>query len=172
MLLGAAERREGPLVPTPGLEIGRVRRSVYLHPGQLVASRTPAAVSTVLGSCVAVCAWDPSSGIGGMNHFLLAAPLLGRDPLRSGESATRALLAELVALGARESFLVAKMFGGASVLAPVEGGTTPLGLENVSAARRALSAAGIEVVAEDVGGTWGRKVVFHTDDGSARVRRL
>ncbi len=30
-----------------------------------------AAVTTILGSCVAVCLWDESHGIGGMNHYLL-----------------------------------------------------------------------------------------------------
>ena len=46
-------------------------RGVYLHPGQLVVSAAPCSVSTILGSCVAVCVWDEETGIGGMNHFLL-----------------------------------------------------------------------------------------------------
>ena len=47
-----------------------------------------------------------------------------------------------------------------------------LGERNVAAARRLLAAAGIAVVAEDVGGSRGRKLVFHTDDGVALVRTL
>jgi chemotaxis protein CheD len=35
--------------------------------------------STVLGSCVATCLFDPDVEVGGMNHFLLAEP-----PQRSG----------------------------------------------------------------------------------------
>lgn len=31
-------------------------------------------MSTVLGSCVATCLYDPVARIGGMNHFLLAEP--------------------------------------------------------------------------------------------------
>ena len=31
-------------------------------------------LSTVLGSCVATCLFDPVARIGGMNHFLLAEP--------------------------------------------------------------------------------------------------
>ena len=43
----------------------------YLHPGRLLVSTEPAAVTTILGSCVSVCLWDESRGIGGMNHHLL-----------------------------------------------------------------------------------------------------
>ena len=34
-------------------------------------------ITTVLGSCVAVCLQDPVARIGGMNHFLLAEPTPG-----------------------------------------------------------------------------------------------
>ena len=44
---------------------------VYLQPGQLYASGQPSAVTTVLGSCVAICLWDPVVSVGGMNHYLL-----------------------------------------------------------------------------------------------------
>src|SRR3972149_9955326 len=47
------------------------RSRIYLPPGQLFASAERAAVSTILGSCVAVCLWDPILKIGGINHYLL-----------------------------------------------------------------------------------------------------
>ncbi len=49
----------------------------YLHPGNLFAHRTPHIVTTILGSCVAVCLWDPINNIGGINHYML--------PLWNGE---------------------------------------------------------------------------------------
>lgn len=45
-----------------------------IHVGQgehLVTSDPNVVLSTVLGSCVAMCLRDPVAGVGGMNHFLL-----------------------------------------------------------------------------------------------------
>jgi chemotaxis protein CheD len=38
-------------------------------------------MTTVLGSCIAACLRDPTTGIGGMNHFLL--PDSGGRPTRT-----------------------------------------------------------------------------------------
>lgn len=50
------------------------REVVKLLPGEFYVSDDDLVVETVLGSCVAACVYDPSQGIGGMNHFLLPAP--------------------------------------------------------------------------------------------------
>ena len=39
--------------------------------GQTWVLSEPGEITTVLGSCVAVCLYDPQSGVGGMNHFML-----------------------------------------------------------------------------------------------------
>ena len=39
--------------------------------GTICCPAEPAVVSTILGSCVAVCLWDKQPRLGGMNHFLL-----------------------------------------------------------------------------------------------------
>ena len=44
---------------------------MYLHPGPVFASVEPATVTTVLGSCVSGCLFDPSAQLGGINHYLL-----------------------------------------------------------------------------------------------------
>src|SRR6185503_16258878 len=41
---------------------------VYLAPGRLYASAGPVQVTTILGSCVAVCLWDAHERVGGINH--------------------------------------------------------------------------------------------------------
>ena len=70
---GRAPGGVSPLPPTGTLP------QAYLHAGHMVMSREPCRVTTVLGSCVAVGLWDPSSGVGGVNHFLLPH---GSDPRR------------------------------------------------------------------------------------------
>jgi chemotaxis protein CheD len=74
---GAEPEAIGRLLPPP------VR--VYLAPGLLYASAGAAQVTTILGSCVAVCLWDSEGRVGGMNHFLL--PEGGPPSPRFGESA-------------------------------------------------------------------------------------
>lgn len=146
------------------------RASVYLHAGQLYASAKPASVVTVLGSCVAVCLFDPRARVGGMNHYLLPLEPTREGSTRFGNVALRKLLDEVLALGARRGELRAKVFGGASVVRVLEGRT--LGADNSELAFRLLRDAEIPVVEQDVGGRGGRKLVFHTDDGSAWVRHL
>jgi chemotaxis protein CheD len=149
------------------------RRSVYLHPGQMFVSATPAEVTTILGSCVAVCVWDRLLRVGGANHYLLPHGVgSGPSSSRFGNVALRRLIDEVLALGCRRSDLEAKVFGGACVLEALRGKGRHLGRKNVEAAFAVLRQEGIPVVAEDTGGGRGRRVVFHTDDGAAWVKRL
>ena len=170
----ALERPAGgisPLAPTGTLQ------QAYLHAGHMVISREPCRVTTVLGSCVAVGLWDPASGVGGVNHFLLPVGFFDRsDPLsvRFGNVAVRTLIREVVAAGARRRTLQAKLFGGACVLGAFKGSGAGmhLGQKNVDVARQILIDEGIPVTAEDVEGERGRKLIFQTHDGAAWVRSL
>jgi chemotaxis protein CheD len=64
------------------------------------------------------------------------------------------------------------VFGGACVLRAFRSTAGNLGQKNVQTARALLLAEGIPVVAEDVDGERGRKLIFQTHDGSAWVRAL
>jgi chemotaxis protein CheD len=137
------------------------------------ASREPAEATTILGSCVAVCLWDRPQRLGGANHFLLPHGTdCGNNAARFGNVAVDRLIAELVGLGSRKAHLQAKIFGGAAVIEAFRGGEEHLGAKNVSVARDLLRRQGIPIVAEDVGGHRGRKVIFHTDSGIALVRLI
>lgn len=159
------------LAPSPVFEADV--KNLYLHPGQMVASATPCSISTILGSCVAVCIWDEGTGVGGMNHFLLPHFAgQGTASARFGNVATEELLRRLEDAGANRRSMRAKIFGGASVVEALRGVGGSLGRSNVELARKLLIDAGIPLVAEDVEGSRGRKLIFRTDDGSARVRLL
>jgi chemotaxis protein CheD len=148
-------------------------KSIYLHPGQLFVATEPAVVTTILGSCVAVCVWDLVLGIGGINHYLLPAGVkTASTGLRYGNVAIEQLLERLSRAGATPSNLRAKVFGGACVLDAMRGKENHLGDKNVEIARKMLSEAGIPVVASDVGGGRGRKLIFHPHEGSALVKLL
>ena len=160
-------RLVGPTAPATLLP------TVYLHPGQLVVATHPMQVTTILGSCVAVCLWDPSLGIGGANHYLLPTGLKSAsNSLRYGNVAIEELLDRVARAGAQASRLRAKLFGGACVLDAMRNGTMHLGQRNVEIAQQTLAAAGIPVVDEDVGGSRGRKLVYQPHEGSAMVKLL
>jgi len=147
--------------------------SVYLHAGELFASATACTIATIVGSCVAVCLFDPTRRIGGANHYLLSESF-GSAPAsaRFGNVAIPELVLRALALGSRKGDLSAKIFRGASTTAGLGGGASSLGSKNVQIARRILSAERIPIVAEDIGGERGRKIIFHTAEGHVWVRKL
>ena len=145
-------------------------KRVYLAPGQLFASRDRVQVTTILGSCVAVCLFDLEAQVGGVNHFLLPH---GVPPSpRFAEYAVPQLVDRVLALGASSERLRAKLFGGACVLPAVSRVNSDLGEKNIELARRLLLQQGIPVIAEDVGGNCGRKLIFDTVSGSVFVKRM
>lgn len=149
------------------------RQNAYLLPGQLHGSAQPCQIRTILGSCVSICLWDQRQRVGGMNHFLLPASTEGKAAsLRFADVATKALLENLQRLGCRPRDLQAKIFGGSSMFQSQNRYAISLGARNVAAALDLLKEAGIPVTAQETGGTQGRKIVFHTDNGMAWSRRI
>jgi len=146
-------------------------KSYYLYPGGLFAEAEPHRVTTVLGSCVAVCLWDPLRRIGGINHFLL--PLWNGEGLptpRYGNIAIDALVERMQALGACRSGLQAKVFGGAAMWEN-SNGLLAVGERNIALARTQLDRHRIPIISADVGGDAGRKIIFETASGSVLLRR-
>ncbi|WP_028484231.1 chemoreceptor glutamine deamidase CheD [Thioalkalivibrio sp. ALE17] len=147
-----------------------------LLPGECYVSVSESElITTVLGSCVSACVWSPQAGVGGMNHFMLPDGDRDRGWGPAASSATRYgtyamefLVNELLKLGARREDLHVKMFGGGRVMA----GMSDVGMRNIQFLRQFMRDEGLRLVAEDVGGTWPRKVVFFPSSGRARVKKL
>jgi chemotaxis protein CheD len=149
------------------------RAKLYLHPGQLFASAKPTRLTTIVGSSVAVCLFDPTIAAGGMCHFQLPHAAVGADAsARFGGVAVERLVARLTHMGAEPSRLRARLFGGACPIEAFRAHDRHLGAQNVEAARRLLEAGGIVIDSEDVGGSRSRKLRFRTDDGDATARLL
>lgn len=143
----------------------------YLFPGALFAETEPHVVTTVLGSCIAVCLWDPVKHLGGINHYLL--PLWNGEGLptpRYGNVAIPRLIEKLVALGADPKKLQAKVFGGAALWHKAQG-LMSIGERNIALAEDLLGEARIPIVNADVGGNRGRKIIFDTAEGTVLLRR-
>lgn len=146
--------------------------SRYLQPGQLLVTQQPTAISTIVGSCVAVCLWDAQKGIGGMNHFMLPLPAgAGITSPRFGNVAMEQLVSRLRGAGARLPMLRARVFGGACMFAEMQS-PQHLGRQNAELAMEFLRRSGIEVVQAETGGNRGRKLTFHTDGGDAWLKLI
>lgn len=140
----------------------------YLIPGKIFAAAQPFAISTIVGSGVALCLWDSVHHIGGANHYILPeGPEDGANAPRYASVANPALLNRMLDLGAQLNSLEARIFGGSLPGVTFSSGGGCLGDRNVHAATHFLKMNGIRLVQSEVGGTQGRKLVFHTDDGRA-----
>jgi chemotaxis protein CheD len=149
-----------------------IGKGAYLHPGMIFVEREPCEVTTVLGSCVSVCLWDCKLAIGGLNHYLL--PLWNGDglpSLRYGNIAIRRLIERFFALGCERKDLRAKIFGGASMI-NVTNRLLNVGGRNILLAEDMLAEERIRIVGSDVGGALGRKIIFNTQTGVVRLKKL
>jgi len=96
------------------------RPNVAIHIGQIHVAKEPTVIKTVVGSCIAVCLYDPALRLGGMNHFLLPTPCNGDRPAdlaRFGIHAMELLIGAMQKSGGDRRRLQAKVFGGGHVLA-------------------------------------------------------
>jgi len=139
-------------------------------------ARGDAVISTIgLGSCVAIVLYDAAHRIGGLAHILLPSESMSRETANRAKfpaSAVPLLVEKMYELGSRGA-LVAKIVGGASMFgALLPAGGINMGERNIDATRRALKAANIPIVAQDVGGDYGRSVYLDVRTGRVLVRSL
>jgi chemotaxis receptor (MCP) glutamine deamidase CheD len=146
--------------------------SVTLYIGGYYATGERAVIRTVLGSCIAVCLFDPVACVGGMNHYMLPTPGSdAADPSRFGVYAMELLIGDVQKAGGQRKRLVAKVFGGAHVLESRESADS-VPNQNIAFIDEFLTEERIPVLARDVGGRAPRSVRFHADSGRAFVRLL
>ena len=154
--------------PPPVSPVNRIN----ILQGQARVSAGPTVeFSTVLGSCVCTCLFDPDVALGGMNHFLLAEPQsnpAGGVDEQYGVYLMEVLINEMLAHGAVKSRMRAHLYGGANLNAHFAG----IGTKNGEFARGFLARERITVVREDLGGTSARRVDFRAARGQVRCRSV
>jgi chemotaxis receptor (MCP) glutamine deamidase CheD len=145
---------------------------VVIHVGELHAAREPTLIRTLLGSCIAACLYDPSTRVGGMNHFMLPhGEGASGETARFGVHAMEQLVYRMQNLGADRRRLVGKVFGGGHVLGLAESKDS-VPQRNIRFIEEFMVIEGIPVASRDVGGREGRIVLFATHTGKAYVRRV
>lgn len=147
---------------------------VMLGIGEYHAATRPTKVRTVLGSCISLTMHHPGRGFGAICHASLPAspPGQGAD-YRYVDLVIPTMLHWFARHKIPRSELVIKLFGGGEMydLRGAPRMLTSVGRQNVAMARRVLREEGLHFAASDVGGRWGRSLVFHTASGQVWVRR-
>lgn len=149
--------------------------AVKIMPGEYYVTSRDMALVTVLGSCVAACIRDRTSGIGGMNHFMLPDAGHGGDSIlspsmRYGAYAMEIMINQLFKMGAKRSNLEAKVFGAGKVL---EGfNVNNVGERNAAFVLDYLQTESIAVAAQDLLDIHPRKVYFFPRTARVLVKKL
>ncbi|MAW78887.1 MAG: chemotaxis protein CheD [Parvularcula sp.] len=131
-----------------------------------VTNDANAVMTTILGSCVATCLFDPVVRVGGMNHFLLPGDVSKAGEMTFGVHAMELLINALLKKRADKYRLQAKLFGGARMIQ----GLSDIGAKNARFAREFLERENIPCVGESLGGTQARRIRFEPATGRARQR--
>lgn len=163
-------------MPTPNIaqpsvkELERIAHNI--NPGEWAVEHGRPIV-TLLGSCVAVCLFEPKLKLAGMNHFLLPSRRKGSyadiDVVLAGDYAMEVLVNAMLKKGARKERLIAKAFGGGTIVSSIK---TAIGERNAEFAVEWLKREKIPLVASDFGGEWSRKVICVPSTGDAYCRRM
>lgn len=124
--------------------------------------------NAVLGSCVGLALHDSKLGYAAMAHIVLPSSDNRTGSVgKFADTAVDAMIEQLRAFGIEPARLTAKFAGGASMFDSK--GPFQIGKQNVEAVSARLTARGIRVAADHVGGTSGRRITFDCRTGRMNV---
>ena len=141
------------------------------------AAKDPAVLITLgLGSCVGVCLYDRMKKVIGMAHIMLPSSTEiknNANKAKFADTAIKMLVEDMEAMGADRKRITAKIAGGAQMFSfKTSNDLLKIGERNIDAVRKELERHRIEIVAEDVGGTYGRTIEFNSGDGSLSIKTI
>ena len=148
---------------------------IQIGMAEMVISKTPATIITTVGSCIALCMYDPIIKIGGMVHIVLP-----NNPFPSEEkkikqkyadTAVMALFSGLILEGADRERIRAKIAGGANMFLKfgLKCEALDIGANNAKMTKKKLAEIHVPLIAEDTGGNHARRIKFDTDSGRMTV---
>ncbi len=146
-------------------------------PGEYYVSNQNELITTVLGSCVSACIRDPVAGIGGMNHFMLPNSERGNwngkhsiasNATRYGNFAMEHMINDILKHGGERGNLEVKVFGGGKIISSM----SSVGLNNIKFIHEYIRIEGLQLLSEDVGDCYPRKIVFYPASGRVQVKKI
>jgi chemotaxis protein CheD len=143
--------------------------------GEVIVSKAAADVLTTgapVGSCVAVCLWDPTSGVGGLLHFLwpdskLNPERAGASPACFADTGVQLLFEQAAQMGAVKGRCKVRLVGGAEIADRAQ--ADRWAKRNLLAVRSVLWRSGVFLEGEEVGGTKARRATLSVSNGELLV---
>lgn len=142
-------------------------KEIIIGMADFKTGRAPDHLTTILGSCVGVCLYSEAKKIGGLLHLMMplagnSVNLAGFKKAKFADTGIPELVYSLKTQGVAPQDLVAKIFGGAKVLANV---TRNVGEENAQTVTTILNEFGIPIKVKKVGGIKGYRIKFDITTG-------
>ena len=154
-------------VATPRrLVVGIGELAVSDHADQVI-------VTHALGSCIAVCIFDPVAAVAAMLHFLLPDSRINEErarlqPATFADTGIPLLFRTAYQYGLDKKRAIVKLAGGAETV-DATGSAFMTGRRNALAARNLLWRNGVLIRAQDVGGVAARTVHLAVQDGRVQI---
>jgi len=151
---------------------------IFLHPSEFYWGDSDTRIKTILGSCVALCLWNPVKKIGGMSHSLLpkrSEPVerLNDKKARYVDEAVEMFLHEIKKSKTNPSDYKVLLFGGGNMFEEKANlSSMRIGERNIEQARISLKENGFRVESEQVGGNLSRNVVFDLWSGTVQLKKI
>ena len=132
-------------------------------------------VTYALGSCVGICIYDPVIRLAGLIHIMLPnmnKNMQDKNILKYADVGIPEMIRKMIAFGAVQQRLVAKIAGGAKMF-ELSGGNSSIdniGARNVESVKDVLRRERIRILKEDVGSNYARTVYFYSETGEVIVK--
>jgi len=154
-------------------QVSPTLKEVRVAMAEMEVESKPIELVTSVGSCVAICLYDSTSKCGGLAHIMLPNSAIAPPdilPCKFADTAVPALAKAVRKISGQETLLSAKIAGGANIFKYENDTGPPIGVKNVDAVKMALNTTKIRLVAEDVGGLYGRRITFNIGNGAVTIR--
>lgn len=160
----------------------RTYQKIYLKPAELCISREPSIITTILGSCVSVTMLNHRKKVAAMCHAV--QPVCRRQPSGCPENCEERykyvscvipeMMNRMMSMGVQSIEMETKLFGGSAMIRSrnPSGKDNAVGDQNIEAALSTLARYGVSLHTVDVGGKFGRKLIFNTDSGEILLKRI
>lgn len=133
-------------------------------------------ISYGLGSCVGIALYDPVTRVGGLAHIMLPDSSQARptdNHAKFADTALPILLEKIIGLGAVRARVTAKIAGGSQMFTFVQAtDIMRIGERNTEAVRDGLKKLSLKILAEDVGGNYGRTVELQLETGVFSIKTV
>jgi chemotaxis protein CheD len=155
------------------------QRSIYVGLGEMSVTKDTSLVLVCngLGSCIALCVYDPVTKTGGMAHMLLPSCRSKSDisgsPSKYINTGAPLLINRMIKQGSQKQNLIVKIAGGARMLTiPGQCSQLDIGQKNIAEIKVTLDRENVPICASDVGGGFGRTVNFYLESGKITVKAV